>query len=161
MNVYFLCPSCEAGGHSELQGSSTWQCPRCDHLLELREPQSTSSEKALRLHSCAVCGNEELYKKKGFPHWLGMMILVGACIAFLYYHGNLRPVLAWGILLGSAAIDGLLYLLVKDVVVCYRCHSVHRGIGKSDNQPFELTVQERYRQQAIRSKVEGQSSPKG
>jgi hypothetical protein len=33
------------------------------------------------LGACAVCGNQELFKKKDFPHWLGMTILVVACLA--------------------------------------------------------------------------------
>jgi len=57
---------------------------------------------------------------------------------------------AWGVLLASAAIDGGLYLLVKDVVVCYRCGAHHRGVGRSGNAPFELTIHERYRQERIR-----------
>ena len=52
---------------------------------------------------------------------------------------------AWAVLLASAVIDGLLYLAVRDVVVCYRCGAQHRGLGYSSNRPFELTIQERYR----------------
>ena len=38
-------------------------------------------------------------------------------------------VLTWVILLGSAAFDCLLYLWVKDVIVCYRCHAHHRRVA--------------------------------
>ena len=61
-----------------------------------------------------------------------------------------RPSWAWAVLLGSAAFDGLLYGLVGDVVVCYRCGAQHRGLGSSCNRPFELTIHERYRQERIR-----------
>src|SRR2546422_2914795 len=97
-----------------------WQCPTCDHRSHLDAPQA-------ELSACPVCGNHELYKKKDFPHWLGMTILTAACLAsvpayYLYHIG-----LTWAILIGSAALDGLLYLVVGDVVVCYRCDAHFRG----------------------------------
>jgi hypothetical protein len=100
---------------------------------------------------CAICGNAELYKKKGFPHWLGMTILAGACLTFLIL--NLVYQQWWGllVLLGSAVIDGLLYLWVPDVVVCYRCGAHHSGLPSTQTfKPFELVIGERYRQERIR-----------
>src|SRR5688572_31686672 len=32
----------------------------------------------------------------------------------------------WVILIGTALFDGVLYLVVGDVVVCYRCNAHHR-----------------------------------
>jgi len=103
------------------------------------------------LAACAICDNAELYKKKGFPHWLGMTILAGACLAFLVL--NLVYQQWWGllVLLGSAVIDGLLYLWVPDVVVCYRCGAHHSGLRSTEGYPpFEVAVGERYRQEWIR-----------
>ena len=57
-----------------------------------------------------------------------MAILVGAFVASTVTYCLYDNVLTWGILLGSAAFDGILYLLVKDVVVCYRCGAEHRGV---------------------------------
>ncbi len=114
----------------------------------------------LRLHAseadpalplCAVCGNAELYKKKDFPHGLGMAILVLACVASSISYWLYDPVITWAILLGSAAFDGLLYLWVKDVIVCYRCGAEHRGIeARPVHAPFELTTHERYWQERLR-----------
>ncbi len=59
--------------------------------------------------------------------------------------------LTWSILIGSAAFDGILSLLVKDVVVCYRCQAHFRGVPAHEHHhPFELTVHERYRQEKLR-----------
>ena len=98
----------------------------------------------------AVCGNAELYKMKGFPHWLGLTILTAACVSFLVLNAYRLQWWAWAVLLASAAVDGLLYLAVRDVVVCYRCGARHGGLGYSGNKPFELTVHERYRQERLR-----------
>jgi hypothetical protein len=107
-----------------------------------------------KLSACAICGNTELYRKKDFPHWLGMLLLVGACAAFLVTNYLYHQWWAWAILLGSAAIDGILYLMVGDVVVCYRCNAHHRGLpATAVYHPFELEIGERYRQERLRREL--------
>lgn len=159
MNVRFLCPSCESHGGVDVPAREPWRCPSCDHVLVLGEPSVTNAEQGLTVHSCVACGNAELYKMKGFPHWLGMSILVLAIAGFLVLNWLRLQWWAWGVLLASAAIDGGLYLLVKDVVVCYRCGGVHSGIGRSGNSPFELTIAERYRQERIRLETVRRQTP--
>jgi hypothetical protein len=146
VNIRLYCPVCDSPGRVRVPGSTQWQCPRCDHLLQLHVPGADPE-----LPVCAVCGNAELYKKKDFPHALGMAILVLACVASSISYWLYDPVVTWAILLGSAAFDGLLYLLVKDVIVCYRCGTEHRGIeARPAHAPFELTTHERYRQERLR-----------
>lgn len=103
------------------------------------------------LSHCTVCGNEELYKKKDFPHSVGLSILTIACLGFFLLQAFYQPWWAWSILIGSALFDGLLYLWVGDAVVCYRCGAVHRGIVPGTaHLPFELVIGERYRQERLR-----------
>jgi hypothetical protein len=123
-----------------------WECPRCGHLASLSQGAGEPS-----VQSCVLCGNAELYRKKNFPHWLGLAILTVACLAFIVAHGFYHPWIAWAVLLGSAAFDGLLYLYVGDAVVCYRCGACHTSLpAPSAHQPFDLGVAERYRQERIR-----------
>ena len=77
--------------------------------------------------------------------------LVGSTVSYWLYDWWLT----WAILIGSAAFDGILYLLVKDVVVCYRCNAEHRGVlvDPERHTPFELTVHERYRQEKLRKEA--------
>ena len=124
-----------------------WQCPSCDHFL--RTAHTANADASLK--GCAACGNTELYKKKGFPHWLGLTILGAACLAFLMLNLLYLQWWAWAALIGSAVFDGLLYLWVPDVVVCYRCDAHHSGLDSSaGSQPFEVVIAERYRQERIR-----------
>jgi hypothetical protein len=114
------------------------------------------------LPACAICGNAELYKKKDFPHALGMAILVTACVASTITYLLYLKVLTWVILLGSAAFDGLLYLWVKDVIVCYRCQAHYRRVmPNADHKPFELSTHERYRQEKIRQEQLGHGTKIG
>ena len=146
MHVSFACPTCECPGRVSLPGPADWQCPACDHRLHLdaRGDEAAPS-------TCAVCGNRELYKKKDFPHWLGMTILVVACLASVFTYGWYEKWLTWAILLGSALFDGVLYLCVGDALVCYRCNAHYRGFqAGEEHHAFELSIGERYRQERIR-----------
>jgi len=146
VNVRFSCLECDRPGYWDSQAGSHWQCPGCDHRLAL-----TLVPVDHPLHECMACGTADLYRKKDFPHLMGMLLLIGACLAFLITNYLYRHWLAWGILLGSAAIDCLLYLAVGDVVVCYRCHAQHRGFAPNPNhQPYDLNIGERYRQERLR-----------
>lgn len=144
--VRFACPICARSDRAVLDRQVEWQCSACDHLLTL-PPQL--SERGV--HACSVCGNPELYKKKDFPHWLGLTILTGACLASIVPYWLYHPWLTWTILIGSAVFDGLLYLWVGDVVVCYRCGAEYRGLTPtSSHPPFDLGIGERYRQERLR-----------
>jgi hypothetical protein len=146
LNIRFACPVCERPARVAMPAPPSWQCPGCDHTLTLPAPAAITA-----LDTCAICGNAELYKKKDFPHWLGMSILVGACAAFLVVNAYRYHTLAWAILLGSALFDGLLYAWVGDVTVCYRCDAHFRGFAASEAQkPYDLGIAERYRQERIR-----------
>jgi hypothetical protein len=130
----------------ELPAPPAPACPACHRSLTLTAPDPGPG-----LERCAVCGNAELYRKKDFPHGLGMAILVLACLASTVAYYYYAAWWTWAILLGSAAVDGLLYLWVKDVVVCYRCDAHFRSAPvPSRFAPFELGVHERYRQERLR-----------
>lgn len=123
-----------------------WHCPRCDAIVH----GSVADVTAQRTR-CVLCGNGELYKKKDFPHGLGMAILALACLTSTVTYWLYDKWWTWAILIGSAAFDGLLYLWVKDVVVCYRCNGHYRGLPTDATvEPFELTVHERHRQERAR-----------
>jgi hypothetical protein len=135
---------CECPARVPLDAAADWQCPGCDHRMHIPATESA-------LPTCVLCGNHEIYKKKDFPHWLGMSILVGACLASVVTYGLYEKWWTWAILLGSALFDGLLYLSVGDALVCYRCNAHYRGIAPSyHHQPHELIVAERYRQERLR-----------
>src|SRR5262249_9051673 len=123
-----------------------WQCPGCDHFLTLPDDVGKDS-----LTACVLCGNPELYKKKDFPHWLGLLILTAACLISVIPYWLYHQWLTLGILIGSAVFDGLLYLWVGDVIVCYRCQAHYRQAPpQPDRPPFDLGIAERYRQERIR-----------
>jgi hypothetical protein len=145
LNVRFTCPECQTPGYSELPAVDPWQCPRCDHFVAFHTADADG------LHACAICQNSELYKKKDFPHWLGLTILTAACFGSIIPYWLYIQWLTWTILIGSAVFDGLLYLWVGDVVVCYRCNAHFRQCAVlAEHKPHELVIAEKYRQERIR-----------
>jgi len=143
--VSFACPECGTPAQKRLSTAAVWKCPTCDHRL----PTEADSLNSM-VPPCVVCSNAEMYKKKDFPHGLGLLILTIACLASVFTYGWYEKWLTWAILIGSALFDGLLYLWVGDVIVCYRCLAHYRGLPENEVKPFELSVNERYRQERIR-----------
>jgi DNA-directed RNA polymerase subunit RPC12/RpoP len=154
LKVIFACPSCEQTAAAPVQQASDWQCDRCDHRLHLNAAEAP-------LPTCVVCGNHELYKKKDFPHWLGMTILVTALILSTVTYYSYEKWWSWSFLIGSAIIDGVMYLMVGDVIVCYRCESHYHGFtAGAAHEPFEISIGERYRQEKIRKEQMKSNSPR-
>ena len=146
MNVRFLCPECHAWTTTDQAAAPAWSCTACGSIV----PAAASSA-GETLPVCRRCGNEELYIQKDFPHWLGMSILVIACAASVVTYAMERIVLTWAILIGSALVDVILYLLVGNVTVCYRCQTQYRGFApETQHHPFDLAVGEKYRQERLR-----------
>jgi len=144
MKVTFDCPGCEQPVTTPVDSASDWQCHVCDHCAHLHAAEPA-------LPACVVCGNHEFYKKKDFPQWLGMAILIAACVLSTLTYWWYEKWWTWGFLIGSACIDGVMYLLVGDVIVCYRCQAHYRGfLSTAGHHPFELGIGEKYRQEKIR-----------
>ena len=147
MNVRFLCPTCEYPAKVHVPGPKDWHCANCDHIQDMSESFAESSP-------CVVCQNAELYRKKDFPHGLGLFLLTAACVVSFITYGYYKVWLTWCILIGTAIFDAVLYLCVGDVVVCYRCNAHYRGLKNRENIPaFDLGIAERYRQERIRKEL--------
>jgi hypothetical protein len=70
----------------------------------------------------------------------------------------MQPELSLGILMVFALADMILYVVMRDCLVCYRCHARFRRIPNLEQVgTFDLEVNERYRQEAIRLKQAEQS----
>jgi hypothetical protein len=87
---------------------------------------------------CPVCQGTDFYARKDFDPTVGLtVVIVGAAIsAGFYWFG--RDLVAYSILAGAALIDLVVYGLLKDVTVCYRCHSEFRGSYPRAAPAFDL-----------------------
>ncbi len=69
---------------------------------------------------CLACDGDALYRTKIFPRKIGLGVIALAGVLMFWFDSPLPIV-------GAAVLDGLLFLVLPDVAVCYRCHSHHRG----------------------------------
>ena len=89
------------------------------------------------IDACAACGHDQLYFQKDFNRTTGV-VLVGIGAVFVPW--------TWGLsLLGVTILDYVVWRVVKNVIVCYRCQTVHRRYPDNPNlKPFDLVVHDRH-----------------
>lgn len=96
---------------------------------------------------CPACGCNDLFVRKDFPQKLGMGLVVAAGLAFIIL--AYRPAtfaLGVCVLVAAAAVDGVLYLFVPRLMVCYRCRHELRGVSIDPARSgFDLATAEKYR----------------
>ncbi len=148
MNLTFECPNCRTPQRaymSEQQPAAT--CVNCSHVF----PPHADSRATPTLNECFVCGTEDLYVEKDFPHRLGIsIVIVGGILSSIAWWQYWYPT-AIGVLLVTALLDLCLYYSIGDVLVCYRCLAQYRGVTRNPNhKQFDLGVGERYRQERMR-----------
>jgi hypothetical protein len=104
-----------------------------------------------KLRRCRICGCDDLWRQKDFPPALGLAIVAIAAISSSIAWGYYQPVLALSFLFAAALLDMVLFLVMGDMLVCYRCGARHRRTAMDQEHPkFDLETAERYRQQERR-----------
>ena len=150
MLISFDCPKCLKLTHDEL--SSDGQCVTCTDCGWNR-PVGDGELKGDSPAQCLVCGCGDLWRQKDFSQRLGVFIVgIGILLSTIAvaYH---RPGVAMIVLMVFGLADWVLYAILPDRLVCYRCHAqYHRIPNLAATAAFDLEVNERYRQEAIRMK---------
>jgi hypothetical protein len=150
MELTFECPNCHTvGGVANVAAGAEAVCRQCGHTRTIRTDAMADGG----LQACPLCATEDLYVQKDFPQGLGLAIVVAGFVVSTVFWFYDRPVPALGVLLVSALVDMVLFYLVPDVTICYRCLSQFRGDGANPGRrfhPFDLAVGERYRQERMR-----------
>ncbi len=173
MNVTFSCPNCHVPVRQSLDdGPTSVDCPTCQTTIALKHdlvdpvpdaheanaagPTTESDVSETRLldghmEQCAVCAGRELYLRKDFSQRVGVTVVVVGILASCVTWAAYRPIATLGILLFTALLDLVLYLIVGNALQCYRCQAIYRGVaGLDQHKPFNLETHEKYRQMAAR-----------
>jgi hypothetical protein len=151
MELTYSCPGCGAIGRlPSLETATQATCRQCGTVRQLR----LESIEQGSLYACPWCMTTDLYLQKDFPQGLGLLIVcVGFAISTVFWYYEM-PISAYLVLLGSIGLDLVMYHLVKDVTICYRCLSQVRGEGSNAGgrfKVFDLAIGERYRQERLRA----------
>jgi hypothetical protein len=130
-SINYLCSRCEKRLSREA-GEPPRVCEHCG-----AESGVTAPPAGAVIDRCAACDHDQLYFQKDFNRTTGVaLVAVGA--VFVPW--------TWGLsLLGVTILDYIVWRLVKDVIVCYRCQSVHRGYPANPAlRPFDLVTHDRH-----------------
>lgn len=151
-SVQVACPACEEMSFTRIAGpplerdqvDSGWSCPRCHARPSPAGPPPLTGRPVA---SCWICGTEEFYIQKDFNRQLGLFIvLVSAGLIFLVMLLTQDHLLGIGLLLGVALADWIVYRLIRNVTVCYLCHSLYRGFPQHpDHAGFYLGNEEKHK----------------
>jgi hypothetical protein len=148
MHVTYACQSCHVAVRQDFDETTrALDCPHCHQQITL----PTGAVEGQRVRRCLVCPSHDLYVRKDFPQRLGVFLVsvgvIGSSIAWYYAS------LAWtfGILFATAGADVLLFALVGNALMCYRCGAQYRGVVEMESHgQFNLETHEKYRQLAAR-----------
>lgn len=132
------------------------KCPKCNVSLPVRASSAPkaiacgvcgwrmplSFTEALRSDSevdrCPVCAGADFYSRKDFDPTIGLTVVVVAAAISGGFYAFGMDLVAYAILGGAVLIDVVVYWLLGDVTVCYRCHSEFRGKYRRTAGAFDL-----------------------
>ena len=137
MEFLAKCPKCDAGLPVEAATApASITCGGCGHDIPLSV--SDAVREGCAVDRCPVCSGNDFYIRKDFDPKIGLsVVIVGALIsAGFYWYG--RDLIAYSILGFATLIDLAIYGRLKDLTVCYRCHSEFRGAFEHQAVAFDL-----------------------
>jgi hypothetical protein len=130
-SVNFLCKNCDAR-LARVPDEPARACEYCGAPNDVVAPPADAV-----IERCAACAHDQLYFQKDFNRTTGIALVVLGSIFVPWTYGLS--------LLGVTILDYIVWRLVKNVIVCYRCHAVHRGYPQNPAiKPFDLVVHDRH-----------------
>ena len=137
MQIVAKCPKCDAGLPVDArEAASAIKCGRCGTEIPLSISDAVRADRVV--DRCPVCSGADFYIRKDFDPKVGLtVVIVGALISAVFYWFG-RDLIAYSILAGAVLIDLVVYGRLKDVTVCYRCHSEFRGAYERRAPAFDL-----------------------
>jgi len=147
MRLTFQCPACSRTVATRVSTDSTSVGCACGWQRSI-DPGSWNDGHP---RQCLACGNADLWRQKDFPQRLGIAIIAVQIVLTTMFWSWRRPVWTYTTLIVFAVLDMVLFAVLPDVLVCYRCRARHGTSGGDDRTTFDLETAERYRQERLRA----------
>jgi hypothetical protein len=137
VHIVAKCPKCDASlPVSAADAPDAIKCGACGREIPLTFSRAIADDTAV--DACPVCRGTEFYIRKDFDPKVGLtVVVIGAIVSGVFYWFG-RDLIAYGILASAVLIDLVVYGRLKDVTVCYRCHSEFRGQYARTAPAFDL-----------------------
>ena len=139
MEINTFCPECENGIFlHEMPKAGLIPCTRCSKGREASGDGELDAQGALA--RCGICGCADLYRQKDFNTKLGLWVVIFIVVLALVFNQYL-----FQILVGGAIVDLILYFALGDIVICYQCRAIYRGLPIAHKiEGFDLKVHDKY-----------------
>ena len=137
MEIVAKCPKCDASlPVAAAEGPARIKCGKCGREIPLAISEDVRTDRIV--DRCPVCSGADFYIRKDFDPKVGLtVVVIGALISAAFYWFG-RDLIAYGILASAALIDLVVYGRLRDLTVCYRCHSEFRGAYSRKAPAFDL-----------------------
>ena len=137
MNILAKCPQCDAGlPVTAADAPDAINCGRCGRHIPLSVSESLRVGQGV--DRCPVCNGADFYGRKDFDPKVGLtVVIIGIVISASFYWFK-RDLIAYSILAAATLIDLFIYGRLKDLSVCYRCHTEFRGPEARHSPAFDL-----------------------
>ena len=137
MDIVAKCPKCDAGlPVSAAEAPEAIKCGGCGRNIPLSISESLRIGQGV--DRCPVCNGAEFYGRKDFDPKMGLtVVIIGIAISATFYWFK-RDLIAYSILAAATLVDLIIYGRLKDLTVCYRCHTEFRGPEARQAPAFDL-----------------------
>ena len=142
MRAEVECPGCSKRFtfHPGQMAGEEIACGECGRAFDLAIRDWRSG--AGSLERCLACGEHRLYRQRDFNRKVGLAVVLGGAgvsLALLPF----SVVAAYLVLFTLAGIDLGFYLMLPEVVICYRCGAKYRRFPRESKiEPFDLLTAE-------------------
>ena len=139
MRVTLKCPDC--GSFLPFDAATAPNVATCGGCgLPIPLTVSDGLRKDQQVDLCPLCSGTDFYVRRDFDPNRGLTVVIIAILisAGFYWFG--LDLIAYAVLGLFALIDLIVYRRLKDLTVCYRCHTVFRGSYTPDAPVFDLAT---------------------
>ncbi len=137
MHLTLKCPDCQSAlPVAAADPPLEVKCGRCSYAIRLLVGENVRTDQAVDI--CPVCTGVDFYRRKDFDPKLGLTIVVVASLISAGFLWVGLVLVAFGVLAVAALIDLVVYRLIGDLTVCYRCHTEFRGRYPRTASHFDL-----------------------
>ncbi len=139
MKITLKCPECDSGLPFEADSPpDRVTCGGCQRVIPLNVTDALRADRTV--DACPQCEGTDFYIRKDFDPKLGLtVVIIGGLISATFYWFGL-DLIAYGVLGFAALIDLVVYGRLKDLTVCYRCHTEFRGAYTPTAPIFDLAT---------------------
>jgi len=143
VEVTAKCPGCDRSLPIEVsEAPPAIACGACGRRIDLAVSDAVRRGEAVDV--CPVCEGADFYGRKDFNPSLGLGVVAAGALISAGFYWFAMDLVAYGVLGAAALLDLVIYGRLREVTICYRCHSEFRGDYRKTAPPFDLHLADRF-----------------